>query len=165
MYLSGHSATVTPKGNKHITINCRIHYYHLVKETLFGCVCVYVKYHYGKTRNLACPRKPRDRWLSVETVAIRAAGPCRWVAGWLAFPGAPTPAWPPPPTGAGRPHGILLACLKKLRKTHENDDSNFPKTVVNTVTGWKNSTSSPPPRSDGYISTSDCIVLLLLLLS
>jgi len=111
------------------------------------CVCVYVwKYHNGKSRNLAWPGKPRS---SVETVAIRAVGPCRRVAGWLAFPGAPTPAWPPPPAEAGRPHGLLLAGLKKLRKTHENDDSNFPKTVVKTVTGWKNSTSSPPPHSNG----------------
>lgn len=52
------------------------------------CVGVCVKYHYGKTRNLAWPRKPRDRCSSVETVATRAVGPCRWVAGWLAgFPG------------------------------------------------------------------------------
>jgi len=50
--------------------------------------------------------------------------------GWLAFPGAPTPTWPPLSAGAVLPHRLLLVDLKKLRKTHENDDSNFPKTVV-----------------------------------
>jgi len=55
--------------------------------------------------------------------------------GWLVFPGAPTLTWPPPSAGAVLPHGLLLAGLKKLRKMHENDDSNFPKTVVKMVTG------------------------------
>lgn len=98
-------------------------------------------------RKISRPRAARETATvgvigEVTARAKRAAGPRRRVAGWLAgwltgFPGradaglATATGW-----GAERPsHGLLLAVLKKLRKTHENDDSNFPKTVVKTVTG------------------------------
>lgn len=62
----------------------------------------------------------------------RRAGGLGWLA-WLAgFPGradaGPGPRRRRP--SCGPPHGLLIAGFEKLRKTHENGDSNFPKTVV-----------------------------------
>jgi hypothetical protein len=75
----------------------------------------------------------------------------------LGFPGAPTPTRPPPPRPSRPSHGLLIAGLRKLRKTHENGDSSFPKTVATTVTGWWESDGSPRRRAaTAAVSTRDC---------
>lgn len=95
------------------------------------------KHHVGKSRDRVGPRPGESAAAyHVRTlVGSRLAGWLGWLSG---FPGcAPTSGLAIVVARYGRSHGILMAGLKKLRKTHENGDSNFPKSVVKTVTGWK----------------------------
>lgn len=91
------------------------------------CVCVCIIFRSAENLATACASEN----IGDGSRRVQRYERC---AGWLAFPGAPTLlGWPPPVAGARRTsHGLLIAGLKKLRKTHENGDSNFPKTVIKT---------------------------------
>lgn len=79
-----------------------------------------------------------------------------WLAGWFSQARRrrwATVRWPSRESGS---HGLLIAGLKKLRKTHENSDFNFPETVVKTLKPNGKKYSRFIPRSELF---PPCVML------